>query len=194
MKQPPAAEAAVAASAYVILLRGINVGGKNKVPMAALKACLEALGCERVTTYIASGNVMLRSAKTAVALTAEIEKALPARFELDDALIRVLVLSHEELRAVVKRAPKGFGAEPGKSHSDAIFLIGITPDEAFAAFDPREGVDRLWRGELVIYSQRLSAMRTKSRLSKAMSSPLYKQMTIRSWETTAKLLELMDGA
>jgi uncharacterized protein (DUF1697 family) len=46
---------------------------------------------------------------------------------------------------------------------------------------------------LAIYSQRLSAQRTRSRLSKIMSSPLYKQMTIRSWDTTARLLELMNA-
>ena len=55
------------------------------------------------------------------------------------------------------------------------------------AFNPREGVDRIWPGEGVIYSQRLSAQRTKSRLSTVMSSPLYKSMTIRSWSTTVKL-------
>jgi hypothetical protein len=54
--------------------------------------------------------------------------------------------------------------------------------------DPREGVDKLWQGDLAIYSHRLSAQRTKSRLSRIMSSPLYKQMTIRSWDTTARLL------
>ena len=45
----------------------------------------------------------------------------------------------------------------------------------------------------VIYSQRLSAERAKSRLSKIMASPLYKSMTIRSWNTTIKLLEIMTG-
>jgi hypothetical protein len=56
------------------------------------------------------------------------------------------------------------------------------------AFNPREGVDRIWQGEGgVIYSQRLSAQRTKSRLSTVMSSPLYKSMTIRSWSTTVQL-------
>ena len=47
--------------AYLALLRGINVGSKNKIPMAELKACFEELGCENVRTYIASGNVMFES-------------------------------------------------------------------------------------------------------------------------------------
>jgi uncharacterized protein (DUF1697 family) len=71
--------------------------------------------------------------------------------------------------------------------------MGIPSDEAIKIFNPREGVDKVWQGDLAIYSQRLSAQRTKSRLSKIMSSPLYKQMTIRSWLTTARLFELMNA-
>ena len=57
-------------------------------------------------------------------------------------------------------------------------------------FNPREGVDKIWPGEGVVYSQRLGSERTKSRLSKIIESPLYKSMTIRSWNTTVKLLTL----
>ena len=50
----------------------------------------------------------------------------------------------------------------------------------------------MWPGDGVIYSQRLSAQRTKSRLNKAITTPLYKSMTIRSWSTTLALLERME--
>jgi uncharacterized protein (DUF1697 family) len=179
--------------AYLALLRGINVGGKNKVPMAELKACFEELGCENIRTYIASGNVLFESTKSSAELTEEIQESLPKKFKLDSELIRVLVLSRDQMRKVIDQAPKGFGTEPGKYHSDAIFLMGIPSDEAIKIFNPREGVDKVWQGDLAIYSQRLSAERTKSRLSKIMSSPLYRQMTIRSWDTTARLFELMSA-
>jgi uncharacterized protein (DUF1697 family) len=178
---------------YLALLRGINVGGKNRVPMAELKACFEELGCENVQTYIASGNVMFTSSKSAPELTEEIQEALPKRFRLDSELIRILVLSRDQLQKVVDQAPKGFGTEPGTYHSDAIFLMGIPSDEAIKVFNPRAGVDEVWQGDLAIYSRRLSAQRTRSRLSEIMSSPLYKQMTIRSWGTTARLLALMNA-
>ena len=178
---------------FVALLRGINVGGKNKVPMAALKACFQELGYENVQTYIASGNVIFESKKSSPKLTKEIQETLPKKFKLDSELIKILVLSHDQLRKVVNQAPKGFGTEPGKYHSDAIFLMGIPSAEAIKIFNPREGVDKVWQGDLAIYSQRLSAQLTKSRLSKIISSPLYKQMTIRSWTTTAKLLELLNA-
>ena len=176
---------------YVILMRGINVGGKNKVPMADLKKCLEELGLSKVSTYIASGNVILESNKPAGQIKTQIEKALPKSFKLDSKLIKVLVLSRDQLQAVVKNKPEGFGEQPEKYHSDTIFLMGIDLAQAMSVFDPREGVDKVWPGDSVIYSQRLSSLRTKSRLSKIVGTPAYQSMTIRSWSTTTKLLELL---
>jgi uncharacterized protein (DUF1697 family) len=103
-------------------------------------------------------------------------------------------MSHAELRAVVDKKPRGFGEEPGTYHSDAIFLIGLDADAAMEVFDPHPDVDRVWPGDGVIYSQRLSAQRTRSRLNKAITTPLYKSMTIRSWSTTLALLERLDAA
>lgn len=183
----------MAGTTYLALLRGINVGGKNKVPMAALKALLEEIGLEDVSTYIASGNAMFRSKLAAATIARKIENGLTSTFKLDDELVKVLVLSHAQLKAIVDKRPKGFGDAPDTYHSDAVFLMDIDRDEAFAVFKPRDSVDKVWPGEGMIYSQRLSAERTKSRLSKIMESPLYKSMTIRSWQTTQKLLELLEA-
>lgn len=179
---------------YAVLIRGINVGGKNIVSMAALKKCLEKLGFSDVTTYIQSGNVILKSDKTAAQIQDMIEKALPKNFKLDSDLIKVLVLNHNQIETVIKKRPKGFGGKPDTYHSDVIFLMGIDVKKTMAVFSPKEGVDTVWPGVGVIYSQRLSAERTKSRLNKIMSSPAYKSMTIRNWNTTMKLLELMEKA
>ena len=168
---------------YLALLRGINVGGKNKVPMARLRTLLEDIGLEDVTTYIQSGNAIFRSSLAAGTIARRIEAGLSSAFSLDDERVKVLVLSQSELQAVIDKRPEGFGDEPGKYHSDAIFLMNVDRDEALAVFSPREGVDRVWPGEGVIYSQRLSAERTRSRLSKIVASPRYKSMTIRSWQT-----------
>lgn len=178
---------------YLILLRGINVGGKNKVSMAELRLGLEELGFANVRTYINSGNVLLESDQSPKQISARIEELLPKKFKLDSSLIRVLALSHEDLRQIVRSAPKGFGAEPTKYHSDVIFMMDIDVQDALPVFSPREGVDRIWPGKAVVYSQRLSAERTKSRLNKIMESPLYKSMTIRNWNTTTKLLAMLDG-
>jgi uncharacterized protein (DUF1697 family) len=178
---------------YVILLRGINVGGKNTIPMRALKGCLQELGFANVSTYIASGNVILESDKPATEIEPQIEAALMKSFKLDSELIKVLALTRNQLQAIIDNKPEGFGDQPEKYHSDAIFLMGIDAAQVISVFNPREGVDKVWPGDGVIYSQRLSAERTKSRLSKIMSSPLYKLMTIRSWNTTIKLLDMATG-
>jgi uncharacterized protein (DUF1697 family) len=178
---------------YVLLLRGVNVGGKNKVSMAALRECLQKLGFANVATYIASGNVIVDSDKTPAEIGPIVEKALTANFALDSELIKVLVLSREQLRAVVANKPQGFGDKLDLYHSDAIFLINIDAKQAMPVFDPREGVDAVWPGEGVVYSQRLSAERTKSRLGKIIGTPVYKTMTIRSWNTTVKLLEMIEA-
>lgn len=158
--------------------------------MAELKRCLEELGFSSVLTYIASGNVILQSNKTADEIKTLIEAIIPKAFKLDSELIKVLVLSRDQLQAVVDSKPQGFGDQPERYHSDAIFLMGFGADEAIKIFNPREGVDSIWAGNGVIYSQRVSALRTKSRLSAIVASPLYKSMTIRSWNTTIKLLGL----
>ena len=178
---------------YLVLLRGINVGGRNKVSMATLRELLESHGHTNVSTYIASGNVLLSSDQSAAAIKRELEAALPTTFKLDSESISVHVLTLAQLRAVIRNRPKGFGAQPGKFHSDAIFLIDIDAKTAMKVFDPRPEVDEVWPGKGVIYSQRLSAQRTKSRLSKIVGTPAYRSMTIRSWQTTLALLERMEA-
>lgn len=173
-------------------MRGINVGGKNNVPMAALRKCLEALGFSNVSTYIASGNVILESDRRPDKIKAQIEEALPLTFKLDSELIKVLVLTRKRLQTVIENKPKGFGEKPQKYHSDAIFLIDIDSATAMSVFSPRAGVDKIWPGDGVIYSQRLSAQRTKSRLNKMMGTPAYKSMSIRNWNTTTALLNKLE--
>src|SRR5687767_3680533 len=97
---------------YLILLRGVNVGGKNKLPMAELKKFLQDLGYSNVITYIASGNVILDSKKPANEVKDQIEQALIKGFKLDSDLIKVLVLTREQLEAIINNRPKSFGDEP----------------------------------------------------------------------------------
>ena len=179
---------------YLVLLRGINVGGRNSVSMARLRRLLEDLGYSSVSTYIASGNALLTSDRPASEIKDRIEDALPRTFRLDSDLVSVLVLTHDELRRMIDGRHAGFGEEPDTYLCDAIFLMGVDSASALDAFDPRPGVDTVWPGTGVIYSQRLAAERTKSRLNRVMGSAAYRSMTIRSWKTTQALLTLMEGA
>ena len=180
----------MATNRCVALLRGINVGGRNAVKMADLKACLEADGHTEVRTYTQSGNVLFTADAPVKTLEERLEAALEARFGIP---LMVVVRTHRQIRAVVADAPPGFGAEPDRFHSDAIFLRSpLTAAQAMKVVHVRDGVDQAWPGKGVLYFSRLSAERTKSKLNKIMGTPEYKQMTIRSWSTTTKLLALLD--
>lgn len=174
----------------VALLRGINVGGKNLIRMPALKACFEEHGFADVATYIQSGNVLFSSAGAKPAeLTRRIEKMLAQTF---DYVPTVVVRSRTQMRGIVEKAPKGFGAEPSKYRYDVIFLKEpLTARKAIQVLDPRPGVDEVHAGTGVIYSSRLEARATSSRLNKIVGSPIYPSITIRNWNTTTKLLALM---
>jgi uncharacterized protein (DUF1697 family) len=179
---------------YVALLRGINVGGKNAIPMPALKASFEDAGFRDVGTYIQSGNVVFTAPSSSQAqLTQRIERMLRRAF--DHYAASVVLRSRSQIRAVVDRAPNGFGTEPSKYRYDVIFLKSpLTAKQVVPAVPTKEGVDRIWPGTGVVYFARLTARAAQSRLSRVVSMPIYQQMTIRNWNTTTKLLELLgDG-
>jgi uncharacterized protein (DUF1697 family) len=180
----------MASTQYLALLRGINVGGRNLVPMADLRAAFEAAGYCEVATYIQSGNVLFATDAPSAALEADIEALLEDRFGLP---LPVVVRSHAQLRRVVAKAPPGFGAAPDTYHSDVVFLkTPLTSRQAMRVVELRDEVDQAWPGTGVLYFARLSARRTQSRMNKIMGTPEYKQMTIRNWNTTTKLLALLD--
>lgn len=159
--------------------------------MLGLKLMLEREGFENVRTYIQSGNVILGSSSGSEQLGSHIELLLSRWFQFDSDFIKVLAVSHQQLESIVQNKPPLFGEQPDKFHYDVIFLMGVSADYAMLAFAPREGVDTIWPGDGVIYSQRVSEQRSKSRLNKIMSAPLYQFMTIRNWNTTTKLLAMM---
>jgi uncharacterized protein (DUF1697 family) len=175
---------------YVALLRGINVGGKNPIRMPALKACFEANGFEDVATYIQSGNVLFASSGARSAeLTRRIEAMLADAF---DYVPIVVVRNRTQMRAIVERAPKGFGAEPKEYLYDVVFLKEpLTVRAAMKSVSTKPGVDEAHGGTGVLYFSRLIAKATQSRLNKIASSPIYPSVTIRNWNTTTKLLGLM---
>lgn len=174
----------------LILLRGINVGGKNKISMKELKRCLTKHGFENVSTYIQSGNVILQTKDNVPDVSEKIEALLERNFKLDTK-VKALVLTIAQLQSIIDNKPSGFGEQPENYHSDVVFLMDIDANHALSVFSPKEGVDKVWAGSSVIYSQRLSAQRTKSRLAKIVGTPQYKSMTIRNWNTTTKLLTML---
>ena len=177
---------------YVALLRGINVGGKNPIPMPALKTAFEEAGFADVQTYIQSGNVVFSAPTSGQAeLTRRIERTIRSAFDHYEA--SVVLRSRSQMRAIVEKRPKGFGAEPATYRYDVCFLKpGTTSEQVVSALPLKEGVDRIWAGNGVVYFSRLTSRASSSRMNRVASLPVYKQMTIRNWNTTTKLLALLE--
>ncbi|MDQ3005328.1 MAG: DUF1697 domain-containing protein [Chloroflexota bacterium] len=176
---------------YLALLRGINVGGNNIIKMADLKACFENMGFTEVLTYIQSGNVLFKSdEKDKTKLTKKIEQRLSERFSYKS---RLVVVAYKELKKAVDEAPRGFGKELDKYRYDVIFLKEpLTPVEAMKNVSIKDGVDSAYAGKSVLYFSRLISKASQSHLTKTIKLPVYQNMTIRNWNTTTKLLTLME--
>jgi uncharacterized protein (DUF1697 family) len=176
---------------YVALLRGINVGGNNIIKMADLKVCLVEAGFEDVATYIQSGNVLFASPETDVAkIDAKFMMAMGKSFGYKAP---VMFRSHVQMKKIVHEAPKGFGTKPDEYRYDVLFVRDpLTAAEALSSITLREGVDAAAKGDDVLYFWRTIVGATKSHLNKIVGTPMYKNITIRNWNTTSKLLALMD--
>lgn len=144
-----------------------------------------------VATYIQSGNVLFRSnEKSRAKLVSMIEAGLSERFRYDS---RVVLLSHKDLRSAIDGAPRGFGKEPDRYRYDVIFLKEpLTAQSAMKSVKVNEGVDQASVGKGGLYFSRLIGRASQSHLTKIISLPIYQQMTIRNWNTTTKLLALME--
>ena len=177
---------------YVALLRGINVGGKNLIKMTDLKSCFEALGFEDVNTYIQSGNVLFSADKSDQAkLTKRIEEALSKTFNYKS---RVVIRSRKQLKDIVAHAPKGFGSDPATYRYDVIFLKNpLTATKAMKSVTTKEGIDQAFAGKGVLYFSRLISKASQSHLTRIIALPVYQSMTIRNWNTTTKLINMMEA-
>lgn len=176
---------------FVALLRGINVGGKNKVDMKQLKETFESAGMTGVRTYINSGNVIFSSSsRSRFGLAETIEAAITKTFGLE---IPVVVRDRKSMRAVVKALPRTW-VNDETMKCDVMFLwddvahpavvqeLSIKPDIEQVKYESGALIWRVDRDAVA-----------RSGLMKLARAPLYKRMTIRNCNTTRKLLELMEA-
>lgn len=165
-------------TAYIALLRAVNVGGTGKLPMTELKAICERAGFEQVRTYIASGNVIFSSTKSADAVRGAIEKALE---DYAGKPVGVLVRTAAEMAGTLNRNP--FGGEAG-NRVVALFVDGAIPADAL---DQARNVknEQMALGEREIFIFYDDGM-ADSRLL----IPAGKTGTARNMNTVAKLAEM----
>jgi uncharacterized protein (DUF1697 family) len=177
---------------YVALLRGINVGGANRVDMATLRSAVAEIGADRVTTYINSGNVIFDHPRIrAEDLASKIEEAVDQTFRLQ---IPTLVHPGHRIEAIAEAIPDGW-AQDDANRCDVIYLwsdidesglldeMPINPTVEEAIYTPGALIWRVDRDDL-----------TRSRRNRLIGTPLYSRMTVRNANTARKLADLVDAA
>jgi uncharacterized protein (DUF1697 family) len=176
---------------YVGLIRGINVGGKNKVSMADLRASMVSLGYTDVATYIQSGNVVFTSPRGDGTVVA---RAIERKIEEDTGLnVSVVVLSRDQLAAVIEQNPFPDAAErPTELHVN--FLSAPPDEEAFNAIDPHQFAPDEYRlGKRVMYLRCPNGVGRSKLASYPWERRLGVRATSRNWNTVTKLLSMLDA-
>ena len=172
---------------YAALIRGVNVGGRAKLPMPKLKAGLEALGYEDVVTYIQSGNAVFRCTDG----KAKVAAATAQRILADAGLeVTVVVRTHPELSRIVERNPfVGDEREPRNLH--VLFLDGTPAKRTIGALDPdRSPPDRFHVDGLQIYLHHPNGLGRSKLTADYFEKTLGVHGTARNWNTVLKLVEL----
>jgi uncharacterized protein (DUF1697 family) len=177
---------------WLILLRGINVGGKNPIGMRDLREVLAGMGYQDPTTHIQSGNVIVgsRRAKGDRAVSA-IERKLSDVFNYQ---ARVVVRDFAEMRRIVRAIPRDWNVADRAMRYNVIFLSDkITPEAVVASVAPKPKIESVSTGQHVVFWSAPFDTLTRTAMIKLSSHPLYSEMTARNLRTTLKLHEIMEN-
>ena len=174
---------------YIALLRGVNISGKNKGPMAELKKGFEGLGFGEVKTYLNSGNVIFSSVEeNTEGLMHRIESMIKNQFSLD---IPVFVIPKESLEDILQHAPEWWGSENKEIYDNLIFIV---PPATFAEVsseigEPKEGLERIKEyKETVFWSFSRKDYQKTNWWPKTASAGIGGKLTIRTANTIRRIV------
>lgn len=175
---------------YVALLRGINVGGKNRLPMADLRDIFTAAGCAAVRTYIQSGNAVFEAPQDlAEAVPELVAQTIFERFGYDTA---VVMRSGEELREVAVSNPFDTSGDPRFLH--VAFLADTPSAEAVSSLDPyRSPPDEFAVRGRDVYLRYPNGVARSKLTNDYLTSRLKTVSTMRNWRTVHRLLEMVEA-
>ena len=174
----------------IVLLRGVNLAGRNRLSMPQLRQALEEAGFEDVSTYVQSGNVVLSSSKPAKQVRADVKRLLAKRFGLD---VEVVVRTRAELAKVVGRNPLGKVAESPRLYQVTFLERAPSADVMRKLEAAASGEERVLAEGRELYAWHPDGV-GRSKLAALMAGKgLGVTATARNWTTVTKLLELADG-
>ena len=176
---------------YVALLRGINVGGKNKIDMKMLKQTFERVGMNDVLTYINTGNIIFSyNGLSKPELSRILEEAILHDFRLQ---IRVVVLSVNDVRGIIHAIPDTWKNDKDM-RSEVMFLWSEMDNESILddlVIKPTIDTVKYVPGAILWSVDKRNV--TKSGMSKIIGSKIYKQVTVRNVNNARKIYELMQA-
>jgi uncharacterized protein (DUF1697 family) len=173
----------------IVLLRGVNLVKRNRIPMPALREALDDAGFADVQTYVQSGNVVLSTAKSAKRVRAEVESTISRRFGLD---VDVLVRTRAQLAKVVERDPFGKAATDPK-----LYQVTFLEKRPHAEIVRRAEAAAAGEERVVLLGRELyswhPAGRGRSKLAALLAGKgLGVTATARNWTTVTTLLALAE--
>lgn len=176
---------------YVALLRGINVGGNNKIDMKTLKEAFEKSGFENVLTYINSGNVIFETKeKSAEKIVNSIEELIESTFGFH---IQVVVRTKENIEEICTTIPNTW-TEDKQNRTYVMFLWDEVDNKKsieLLSLNPNVDSAKYIEGAIIWHLQKKDL--AKSGMKDIMKNKLYKQMTIRNINTVRKLETLLNN-
>ena len=176
---------------YIALLRGINISGQNKVPMAEIKQGFEEIGYAEVKTYLNSGNVIFSGGETdTIRLTSQIEAMIKERFLLH---IPVFVISQEELKDILHHAPHWWGDDNKEIYDNLIFMIppATFQDVYHEIGEPKEGLERIQEyKEAIFWSFNRKDYQKTNWWPKTAKANIRSKLTIRTANTVKKIVKM----
>jgi uncharacterized protein (DUF1697 family) len=176
---------------YIALLRGINISGKNKVPMTELRKCFETLDFMEVKTCLNSGNVIFSCKDTdAAELVNRIERMIQHQFSLN---IPVFVIPQEELADILRHTPDWWGTENQEIYDNLIFILppATFPDVYHEIGAPKAGLEQIQEYQSVVFwSFSRKEYQKTNWWSKTASIPLGSKLTIRTANTIRKIVKM----
>jgi uncharacterized protein (DUF1697 family) len=177
--------------ARVLMLRGINVGGSRRVPMADLRALLGEAGYEDVRTYVQSGNVVLSSSVSAARLARDAQELISARFGFE---VPVIVRTREALAKVVALDPLGDVVDEPKRYQ-VTFLSAPLAGDVLARLE-KAAVDdeRVVAHGHELYTWHPAGVARSKMWTAIAGTGLGVTATARNWRTVTTLLEMAGGA
>lgn len=176
---------------YIILLRGVNISGKNKVSMPKLKQLLEENKYQNVSTYLNSGNIIIESNINNKELIIEnISKIIEFNFNIK---IPIYIMTVPELEDILNNSPSWWGTTNKEIYDNLIFIIPPTTyEEVYNTIgSPKENIDQIEEyHNTIFWSFVLKDYRKSTWWIKTASTSITNKITIRTANTMKKLLQL----